>query len=609
MREREGRSMSTVDLISVVVNLLGGLALFLYGMSMLGNGLEKASGGRLEKTLEKMSNNILKSVLLGAVVTGAVQSSSATTVIVVGLVNAKILSLKQAIGVIMGANIGTTITAHILRLTDLESGSVLLTLLKPDTWAPMMAVAGIILFMSSKKNSKREVGQILLGFGILFTGLFGMSGAVEPLKDLPQFAMLFKAFTNPILGVLVGAIVTAIIQSSSASVGILQALTVTGQITYASAIPIILGQNIGTCITPIMAAIGASKNAKRSAMVHLSFNIIGTTLFLVGIYGYQNLVGFPFWNNAITSGDIANFHTIFNLTVTLILIPFAGLLEKLACHIIKDDPNDEDGDSDEIGLNLDERFLRSPGLALEHASASVVSMGRLAHKNFLRVSGLFGQYDLKKVEKIKEKENIIDKLEDRVSGYLIKLSEEELTETESRQVSMLLQVQSEFERVGDYAINISECAQNLFESGAKFSPVALEEIQVITDAVSEAIQKAVDAFEKRDIALANTIEPLEEVVDMVEEALKERHIERLKSGRCTVDAAFPFVESLSNYERIADHCANVAMHMVSEAAQNHNVDRHEYRRMLHMGLTEFYNDLFHQYKEKYYQPVEALAEK
>lgn len=599
--------MGSINYLNVVVSLLGGLALFLYGMTMLGSGLEKASGGRLEKTLEKMSNNIFKSVLLGAVVTGAVQSSSATTVIVVGLVNAKILSLKQAIGVIMGANIGTTITAHIIRLTDLTSDNLFLTLLKPDTWAPIVSVIGIILFMSSKKTSKKEIGQIMLGFGILFTGLFAMSDAVDPLKDLPQFAQLFKAFTNPVLGVLVGASVTAIIQSSSASVGILQALTVTGQITYASAIPIILGQNIGTCITPIMASIGASKNAKRAASVHLSFNIIGTTLFLIVIYAYQGIMGFPFWNDPLNSGGIANFHSIFNITITLILIPFAGMLEKLACKIVRDDPNEEE-DNDDIGINLDERFLRSPGLAIEHSKTCVISMGRLAHKNLERVTGLLENYDMKVLEKVKEKENIIDKLEDRVSAYLIKLSEEELTEIESRKISTLLQIQSEFERVGDYAINISECAQNLFETDCKFSPSAMQEIQAISDAVAESIIQAVNAFEKGDVKMANNIEPLEEIIDIMEQTLKDRHIERLKKGKCSVDAAFPFIESLSNYERIGDHCANVAMYMITERANDQKMDRHEYRRMIHMGLTEYYSDLYDQYKETYYKRIEVIKE-
>ena len=332
--------MDSADYFGIIVSVLGGLAFFLYGMSLLGSGLEKASGGRLERTLEKMSNNIFKAVLFGALVTAAVQSSSATTVIVVGLVNANIIKLKQAIGVIMGANIGTTITAHILSLMDIQSDNFIMNLLKPTSWAPLVSIIGIILYMAGKKASQKDLGQILLGFGILFFGMFQMSDAVAPLEQVPGFIALFKNFSNPILGVLAGAVVTAIIQSSAASIGILQALTSTGQITFSSAIPIILGQNIGTCITPIMASFGASKNAKRSAFVHLSFNIIGTLIFLFAVYAFQYTIGFSFWNNPINSNDIANFHSIFNVAVTIILIPFAGLLEKLAVHFIRGDESD-----------------------------------------------------------------------------------------------------------------------------------------------------------------------------------------------------------------------------------------------------------------------------
>ena len=570
--------MYSTDYFSIIVSVLGGLAFFLYGMHLLGTGLEKASGGRLERTLEKMSSNIFKAVLFGALVTAAVQSSSATTVIVVGLVNANIIKLKQAIGVIMGANIGTTITAHILSMMDIQSDNFIINLLKPTSWAPIVSIIGIILFMAGKKASQKDLGQILLGFGILFFGMFQMSDAVAPLEEVPEFIALFQNFSNPVLGVLAGAGVTAIIQSSAASIGILQALTSTGQITFASAIPIILGQNIGTCITPIMAAIGASKNAKRSAFVHLSFNIIGTLLFLFGVYAFQYTIGFSFWNNPITSNDIANFHSIFNITVTILLIPFAGLLEKLALTFIHGDKETDADDQDMSSATLDERFLRSPGLAIDHASRCVVKMGELASRNLWR-------------------------LEDRVSTYLIRLSEGQLSDTESRQVSMLLQIQSEFERMGDYAINIQECAERLYSSGSSFSASALEEIKTLSDAVSECITKAIHAFTEQDISIANSIEPLEEVVDIVEETLKERHIERLKEGKCTVDAAFPYIESLSNYERIADHCANIGMCLINEAAKNHNIDRHEYRRILHQGLSEYYSDLYNQYKETYYNKV------
>lgn len=598
--------MDSADYFDIIVSVLGGLAFFLYGMSLLGSGLEKASGGRLERTLEKMSNNIFKAVLFGALVTAAVQSSSATTVIVVGLVNANIIKLKQAIGVIMGANIGTTITAHILSLMDIQSDNFIMNLLKPTSWAPLVSIIGIILYMAGKKASQKDLGQILLGFGILFFGMFQMSDAVAPLEQVPGFIALFKNFSNPILGVLAGAVVTAIIQSSAASIGILQALTSTGQITFSSAIPIILGQNIGTCITPIMASFGASKNAKRSAFVHLSFNIIGTLIFLFAVYAFQYTIGFSFWNNPINSNDIANFHSIFNVAVTIILIPFAGLLEKLAVHFIRGDESDE-SDAD-MTASLDDRFLRSPGLAISHASQCVLKMGQLAFKNLQSVTQLFSNHDAKQIEKIRERENLIDKLEDRVSIYLVRLSEGELTEPESRQVSLLLQIQSEFERIGDYAINIQECADHLADSGSHFSTSAFEELKTLSDAVSECIGKALSSFEKNDVAVANSIEPLEEVVDIVEELLKERHIERLKEGQCSVDAAFPFIESLSNYERIADHCANVGMYMIAHAAKNQNIDRHEYRRILHQGLTEYYNDLYQQYKETYYDKVLCIPQ-
>ena len=598
--------MDSADYFGIIVSVLGGLAFFLYGMSLLGSGLEKASGGRLERTLEKMSNNIFKAVLFGALVTAAVQSSSATTVIVVGLVNANIIKLKQAIGVIMGANIGTTITAHILSLMDIQSDNFIMNLLKPTSWAPLVSIIGIILYMAGKKASQKDLGQILLGFGILFFGMFQMSDAVAPLEQVPGFIALFKNFSNPILGVLAGAVVTAIIQSSAASIGILQALTSTGQITFSSAIPIILGQNIGTCITPIMASFGASKNAKRSAFVHLSFNIIGTLIFLFAVYAFQYTIGFSFWNNPINSNDIANFHSIFNVAVTIILIPFAGLLEKLAIHFIRGDESDE-SDTD-MTASLDDRFLRSPGLAINHASQCVLKMGQLAFKNLQSVTQLFSNHDAKQIEKIRERENLIDKLEDRVSIYLVHLSEGELTEPESRQVSLLLQIQSEFERIGDYAINIQECADHLADSGSHFSTSAFEELKTLSDAVSECIGKALSSFEKNDVAVANSIEPLEEVVDIVEELLKERHIERLKEGQCSVDAAFPFIESLSNYERIADHCANVGMYMIAHAAKNQNIDRHEYRRILHQGLTEYYNDLYQQYKETYYDKVLCIPQ-
>lgn len=583
-----------------VVNLLGGLALFLYGMNLLGGGLEKLSGGRMEKTLEKLTSNVFKSVLLGALVTAAVQSSSATTVIVVGLVNAGILKLRQAIGVIMGANIGTTITAHILRLSDIDSSNFFIQLLKPTSLAPMIAIVGILLLMTSKKASKRDWGQILIGFGILFTGMFNMEAAVRPLKDLPQFAEMFASLSNPILGVIVGTLVTAIIQSSSASVGILQALSSTGIISYSAAFPIIMGQNIGTCITPMLASIGANKNAKRTAMVHLYFNLIGTAIFLIATYTIQYTIGFPFWDSPIGRGGIANFHTIFNVTITLLFMPFTRILERLACWTVRS----KEGDAPDEEVNiLDERFMVSPGLAINQARNTVIHMAKLAHKNFLECTGLFHKFDLKAVERIKENENLIDKMEDLLYPYLLKLAEHELTELESRQVSELLQLESEFERIGDYSINVLECAQSLYEKSISFSDTALAELDVINRAVSEIIGIAVETTQGHDLKKVLNIEPLEENIDLMEETLKARHIDRLKQGLCSVDAAFPFVETLANLERISDHCSNIGVYLIGHEGEKRNLDRHEYIRKIHKGETEHYNEKFAFYENKYYNKI------
>lgn len=584
-----------------VINLLGGLALFLYGMNQLGGGLEKLSGGRLEKTLEKLTSNIFKSVLFGALVTAAVQSSSATTVIVVGLVNAGILKLRQAIGVIMGANIGTTITAHILRLSDIDSSNFVLRMLKPTTLAPIIAIIGVLLLMTSKKAVNKDWGQILVGFGILFTGMFTMEASVSSLQDLPQFAEMFATMQNPIIGVLVGALVTAVIQSSSASIGILQALSSTGAITFSAAFPIIMGQNIGTCITPILSSIGANKNAKRTAMVHLYFNIIGTGVFLIATYALQSAIGFSFWNDPIGRGGIANFHTLFNITVTLLFIPFAGALEKLACWTVRD--KTQNGEQEEEANLLDERFMVSPGLAIGQARNTVLRMAKLASKNFDACTTLFHKYDSKLVENIRENENLIDKMEDLLSPYLLKLAEHELTEPESRQISELLQLESEFERIGDYSINVQECALSLFEKGIKFSDKALTELDVITKAVSEIIAISFTATEQRDLTKTMDIEPLEETIDLIEETLKARHIDRLKQGLCSVDAAFPFVETLANLERISDHCSNIGVYLIAHEGEKRNMDRHEYIRKIHKGETEDYNEKFAFYEEKYYSKI------
>ena len=587
-----------------IVYLLGGLALFLYGMTMLGSGLEHLSGGRLESLLEKLSNNVFKAVLLGALVTAAVQSSSATTVIVVGLVNARILKLRPAIGVIMGANIGTTITAHILRLTALQSDNFVMQLLNPSTLAPLVAIVGIILFMSAKRSFKKNLGQILLGFGILFTGMFNMSDAVAPLKDMPQFAELFSAFSNPVLGVLVGAVVTAIIQSSSASIGILQALSATGAITFSSAIPIILGQNIGTCVTPILASIGASKNAKRSAIVHLSFNIIGTIIFLAAVYLIEGIFHFPFWNDVITTGDIANFHTLFNVTITILFLPFTGLLEKIVCTLIKD--NKEDSLATDEDITLDDRLMVSPGLAIDYAHKAVERMGRLAGENFGNCMALLRKYDLKKVENILEIEATIDRYESKLGIYMLKLAERELSEEDSRAISELLNVMSEFERVGDYSVNIKQSADYLFEKNLSFSDKALQELDVLRESINEIIGNTTESFHQNSRDLAFNVEPLEQVVDRMISTLNNRHIERLKQGECSIETGFRYVDILSCIERIADHCSNVGVHIVTHAERETAIDRHDYLKAMHQGASEQYSMLYDTYLNKYYQRIQAI---
>lgn len=587
----------------MIVSLLGGLALFLYGMSMLGSGLEKLSSGRLEQTLEKLTNNVFKGVLLGALVTGAIQSSSATTVIVVGLVNARILKLRQAIGIIMGANIGTTVTAHILRLSDLSSDNFFLMLLKPTTLAPVVGIIGILMIMVGKKQKYKTLGEILLGFCILFTGMFNMEAAVSPLSESPEFANLFASFSNPVIGVLVGAGVTAIIQSSSASIGILQALSSTGIITWSSAIPIILGQNIGTCITPILASIGASKNAKRTAAVHLSFNIIGTCVFLIVIYTIQSISPFSFWELPIDKGGIANFHTTFNVCVTLMFLPFVGLLEKMVVRLIPDQQTADEVDDPAIAL--DDRLLTSPGLAIQHCRDAVLQMGKLARKNFSASVRQLEQYNHKEAEKIREREDTIDRLEDRLGNYMLKIPQDNLSEQSSATISALLHILSEFERIGDYSINLVEFAENMESTGAEFSPQAQFELTTIGEAVKEAIDMALGCFEKQDLALAETIEPLEEVVDQMQETLKDRHINRLRNGQCTVDAAFPFVESLSCLERISDHCSNIGVYMISYVRGSDEVDHHTYIMQLHAGQVGHYNEQFRRYTEKYYDQIRS----
>lgn len=596
--------MSVIDIVSIFIKAIGSIALFIYGMTILGGRLEKLSSGRMEKVLEKLSNNVFKSVMLGALVTAAVQSSAATTVIVVGLVNAGILRLSSAIGVIMGANIGTTITGQILRLGDLENNNnvgAVLKLLSPTTLAPFIAAVGLIIFMLSKKEGVKTIGEILIGVGILFTGMNSLTEAVSPLSELQAFRDLFATLKNPILGIIVGAVVTILLQSSSASVGILQTISTTGVLTFSAAFPIIMGQNIGTCVTPIISAVGAGKNAKRAAAVHLYFNIIGTIMFLIVVYALQGLIGLPFWDKSIDMGGIANFHTFFNIVVTICFLPFTHLLEKLAMITIRDKKT-EDGTpvSEFTAPALEDRLLVSPSLAVQQASNTALAMGNLAFYNFENMRGLFtGNYDEKLIASLKDNEENIDRMEDRLNAYLVKINECELTDFENRRVTELLHLSSEFERIGDYTMNLIEDAEKLHENSVTFSPEAIRELDVISRACEEIIGMAIRCVELNDAALAAKVEPLEETIDYLNETLKARHIERLKEGKCVVESGVNFLDLLINLERISDHCSNIAVYVIGSQKNNTVINRHEFIQNAHAAKDESYVRLEEEFMTKY----------
>lgn len=589
--------------ITDIITMLGAIATFLFGMSTMTDGLEKLSSGRLESILERLTSNVWKGVLLGALVTGLIQSSAATTVMCVGFVNAGIMKLRQTVGIIMGANIGTTVTAQLLRLGDLSSDQPLLLLLKPATLGPILAVIGILFYMFLRGGRKKIIGQIILGLGLLFIGMKTLEGAVAPLQDLPEFRELFVAFSNPFLGVLVGALVTALIQSSSASMGILQAMTSTGVVTFHIAIPLIMGQNIGTCVTALLSGIGASKNAKRTACIHLLFNVIGTLFFLILLYGCNALFHFSFWTAQMDRGSIANLHLAFNVGCTLLLLPFNGLLVTLVERLIPGDT-----DQKEVSV-LDERFLSTPSLALEKSHDTVVQMGHFALENYRLSVELLNHFDSKKLERLQETEAALDKLEGLLDNYLVRLSDRSsLSPEDSAKVSELLHTLSDFERIGDYAVNLSDCAVLLHDRGIVFSPSAKQELRLTTSAVEETIVRALECYTKRSHDLAMEVEPIEEVVDLLRDELRSRHIERLKNGECTVELGSQFLELLISLERISDHCSNIALYIVRETSPADaliRTDSHAYMHALHHGEDQEFDAMFQEYRQKYYAPLEA----
>ena len=589
------------DVLSIV-QMIGGLALFIYGMTTMGKGLERAAGSKLEKTLEKMTGNVFTALIMGMVVTMVIQSSSATTVMVVGFVNAGIMTLKQSVGVILGANIGTTVTAQILRLSGGDgSGNLFMDLLKPKNLAYIIVLVGVIIMMLAKKRRTRDIADIFTGFGILFIGMAVMEGAVAPLADLPQFADLFAAISNPVLGVVVGAGVTAIIQSSSASVGILQALSTTGAITYSAAIPIILGQNIGTCITAFLSSLGGSKNARRTAMVHFYFNLIGSIAFLVAIYAVQYAVGFSFWENPIDKGGIANFHTLFNVTCTLLFLPFTGLLVKLARWSVPTGETQEDPLA-----KLEPRFLTTPALALDQAQRCIADMGEAAKSNFhLAVDPMFGGSAASE-EIFREHEAFLDRAEVEIGRYLTTMHNVRSVD-QRRQSAEMMHSLSDFEKIGDYAQNIFDRADEFRQAGLSFSATAMNELHTMTDAVSEVLDMTVEAYVTQSVSLARSVEPLEEIVDTMKEQLKSRHIERLGEGGCTMQTGIHFLDIVHDLEKISDHCSNIAIYTIQLVEGAEEFDTHAYAKAEFKSGPQFESKLKF-YQNKYLSRLNDTAQ-
>ena len=568
-----------------VLNMLCGLALFLYGMHVMGEGLTRASGGKLEGILEKLTKSKLKAVLLGAAVTAVIQSSSATTVMVVGFVNSGIMRLSQAAGVIMGANIGTTITSWILSLTGIQGDNLLLTLCKPSTFTPVLAMIGVICLLFTKSDKKHDAGSILVGFAVLMTGMEMMSGAVKPLANVPEFTNILLMFTNPILGVIAGMLLTAIIQSSSASVGILQALCATGAVKYSAALPIIMGQNIGTCVTALLAGVGASKNAKRAALIHLYFNIIGTVLFMAAFYGINAVFPFAFLDDAANAAGIAVIHTTFNIIATAVLLPFSGTLEKLATLTIRDDNTVERIDDFQL---LDERFLSNPAFAVEQCKVVTDRMAQLTREAIFDAIALVdgGEYTVEKAERIEALETKIDRYEDKLGTYMVKLSRAKLSQKDGHTLSLLLHSISDFERISDHAVNLLDSVKEMNEKKMSFSPAAASELHVFSLAVRDIVERSFDSFLRDDVELAKTVEPLEACIDDINVNIKSRHIERLTTGQCTIELGFVLTDISTNFERVSDHCSNIAVYEIQVPKDEY--DAHEYlQNVKHQEHAEF----------------------
>ena len=585
-----------------VLSMVGGLALFLYGMHIMGDALAKMSGGKLEKVLERLTSNKWSAVLLGAGVTAVIQSSGATTVMVVGFVNSGIMKLNQAVGIIMGANIGTTATSWLLSLSGIDGGSFFLQMLKPTSFTPILAVIGAILVVFCKSEKKHNIGTILLGFAILMYGMTAMSSAVEPLKYVPQFTQILTKFENPLLGVIAGFVLTTIMQSSSVSVGILQALCSTGAVSYALALPIIMGQNIGSCTTAMISSVGASKDAKRAAAVHFYFNVIGTVVFMLVFYISNAFVHYAFLPQAANEVGIATIHSIFNIAATIVLLPLSGFLEFLAVKTIKDDDEEEDELSkhDKVLQLLDPVFLERPGFAIMQCRKVASEMAELSMKSVGRAVGLLTAYDEEIAERIRKEEDTVDKYEDQLGTYLLRLSTKDLSKEDGHRLSLMLHSLGDIERISDLAVNILLAVEQMHKKELIFSKKAMDELAVYSKALKDILTMTVDAFEQNDRYKAALVQPLEELMDDMNKELKKRHVKRLRKGKCTIELGLSLSDISDTYERISDHCSNIATCVIQ--VEDDELDAHEHRKEVKEQDAKWYDEQYRAYEQKYALP-------
>ena len=558
-----------------LLTMLGGLALFLYGMSLMGDGLTSVSGGKLEIILEKLTSKKWKAVLLGALVTAIIQSSSATTVMVVGFVNSGIMHLTQAVGIIMGANVGTTITSWLLSLAGISGTGFIVRLLKPSSFSPMLALAGIVLLMTAKNDSrKKNIANIMLGFAILMFGMETMSQAVKPLASNEQFCSMLTMFSNPVLGMVVGALLTAIIQSSSASVGILQALCLSGAVTYGTAIPIIMGQNIGTCVTALISSVGANKNARRASMIHLYFNLLGTVTFMVVFYSLNFIISFEFLNDSIGAMGVAVIHSIFNVGCAILMYPMSNVLVRMAKISVKETNKKKSNNLPMEFAALDERFLNQPAFACNLSYDAAKSIAYTTKECIHSALGLIDNYDKDIAKNVKSMESMIDTYEDILGSYLVKLSAKNLSDEDSRSLSVMLHCISDLERISDHAVNLCESLEEMISQKQEFSNKAKKELMVLVRGVYDIVELAVDSFINEDLDGSRKVEPLEEVIDSLNVKLRQRHIDRLKEGKCTIELGIVLEDIITNLERVSDHCSNIAVCMIQVSSGN--FDTHEY---------------------------------